>query len=186
MRVSDAERRHVADQLQQAMANGQLTPTEFTERTESALASRTRRELDAVISDLPVQPPPYAGAVAGGSAEPVELRANFGSVKRRGRWQVPRALLLRGRMTSYELDFSEAENPNPVVEVELDVSGGSVEVRLPEGAGVDTDGVEVTLGSVEDHRRDAPAHGSPHFVFSGALRFGSLEVRGPRRKWFGR
>ncbi|HEX4256988.1 MAG TPA: hypothetical protein VH089_17990 [Streptosporangiaceae bacterium] len=43
-----------------------------------------------------------------------------------------------------------------------------------------------TLGSVEDHRKDAPARGAPHFDIVGQLRCGSLEVRGPRRKLRGR
>ena len=106
------------------------------------------------------------------------------SVERKGDWQVPRKLVLRWRMGSVKLDFTEARIIHPVVEIELDINmGGSVEVRLPEGASASLDGVEARLGSVEDHRRDAPAAGRPHFVLRGQITRGSVEVRGPRRSW---
>jgi hypothetical protein len=65
-----------------------------------------------------------------------------------------------------------------VVEIELDVNGGSVEIRLPEGASASLDGVEASLGSAEDHRRGAPAAERHHFVLKGQIRRGSVEVRG--------
>ena len=118
--------------------------------------------------------------------EVLELRGVFGSVKREGRWRVPRTLRLHRRMGSVELDFTQADIRYPVVRIELDTIGGSVEARVPEGASVSLDGVAVTLGSVQDHRKEAPIQGTPHFDIVGRLRWGSLEVRGPRRKILGR
>jgi hypothetical protein len=83
-------------------------------------------------------------------------------------------------MGSIELDFTEAEIAYPVIEIELDIAGGSVEMRLPEGAGAAIDDVAVILGSVEDHRKYAKHTGQPHFVIRGNVRWGSLELRGPR------
>jgi len=54
--------------------------------------------------------------------------------------------VLRWRMGSVKLDFAKARIVHPVVEIELDVSGGSVEIRLPEGASASLDGVEARLG----------------------------------------
>jgi hypothetical protein len=129
-----------------------------------------------VTADLPDHP----------GDEVLELRGVFGSVKREGRWRVPRTLRLHRRMGSVELDFTEADIRYPVVRIELDTIGGSVEARVPEGASVNLDAVAVTLGSVQDHRKEAPIQGTPHFDIVGQLRWGSLEVRGPRRKILGR
>ncbi|HLS79305.1 MAG TPA: DUF1707 domain-containing protein [Nocardia sp.] len=53
LRVSDAEREHVGQLLQRAVGLGMLSLGEFTERMDTALAARTRGELNAVLIDLP-------------------------------------------------------------------------------------------------------------------------------------
>jgi hypothetical protein len=176
LRVSDRERDHAVVRLKDAVSEGLIDIDEFDERTSDALVARTRGELDAVTSDLPAGP-----AARQGTDDIVELKGSMSSVERKGDWQVPRKLVLRWRMGSVKLDFTEARIVHTVVEIELDVNGGSVEIRLPEGASASLDGVEARLGSVEDHRRGAPAAGRPHFVLKGQIRRGSVEVRGPRR-----
>ena len=176
LRVSDRERDHAVVRLKDAVSEGLIDIDEVDERTSDALVARTRGELDAVTSDLPAGP-----AARQGTDDIVELKGSMSSVERKGDWQVPRKLVLRWRMGSVKLDFTEARIVHTVVEIELDVNGGSVEIRLPEGASASLDGVEARLGSVEDHRRGAPAAGRPHFVLKGQIRRGSGEGRGPRR-----
>ncbi|MDM7488610.1 DUF1707 domain-containing protein [Rhodococcus sp. CSLK01-03] len=53
LRVSDAEREHVGTLLQRAVGQGMLSLGEFTERMDTALAAKTRGELNAVLVDLP-------------------------------------------------------------------------------------------------------------------------------------
>ncbi|MCE5287816.1 MAG: DUF1707 domain-containing protein [Nocardiaceae bacterium] len=53
LRVSDAERAHVGEVLQRAVGQGMITLSEFTERFDTALAARTRGELNSVLVDLP-------------------------------------------------------------------------------------------------------------------------------------
>lgn len=43
---------------------------------------------------------------------------------------------------------------HPVTNIELDISGGSVEIKLPDGASASTDGIEAIRRSIEDHRYD--------------------------------
>src|SRR5436305_14939448 len=70
LRVSDVEREHVGQLLQRAVGLGMLSLGEFTERMDTALAAKTRGELNAVVVDLPgirlgngstPAPPPYPG-----------------------------------------------------------------------------------------------------------------------------
>lgn len=53
LRVSDSEREHVGRLLQRAVGLGMLSLGEFTERMDTALAAKTRGELNAVLVDLP-------------------------------------------------------------------------------------------------------------------------------------
>lgn len=69
LRVSDAEREHVGELLQKAVGQGMLSLGEFTERMDTALAAKTRGELNAVLADLPgitlisdYEPPAYPTA----------------------------------------------------------------------------------------------------------------------------
>jgi Domain of unknown function (DUF1707) len=175
-RVSDNDRELTLERLRDAMSEGRIDAADFDHRAERTLQARTAGELVAVTADLPAQ----------ADDEALELRGVFGSVKREGHWRVPRTLRLHRRMGSVELDFTQADIQFPVVRIELDTIGGSIEMRVPEGASVSFDAVAVTLGSAQDHRKEAPSKGTPHFDIVGQLRWGSLEVRGPKRKLRGR
>jgi hypothetical protein len=196
LRVSDDERRHVVSLLERATGRGLIDIDEFTTRVDTALAARTRAELNAVLVDLPglVHPdgplrapaPPArrraaAPAVSGGDGS--ALDAVFSSVTRRGNWEVPPRMRLHVAVGSADLDFSETAVPHEVVDIELDVTAGSVELRLPEHARLDRDELSLTLGSVSEHLR---GDGGPLFVLRGAVRAGSVEIRGPRKRWFRR
>jgi Domain of unknown function (DUF1707) len=176
-RVSDAEREHVVGLLQKAIGRGLITLDEFTERTDTALAARTRGQLNAVLLDLP-------GVVHNEVApvERVELKATMSSLNRKGTWVVPRSLVVRNRMGSTDLDFRDASISHEVVDIELDVTAGSVKLVLPDGATVNADAVELAAGSLKDKVGTASG-GQPHFVVHGAVRAGSLEIR-KKTRWF--
>jgi hypothetical protein len=89
-------------------------------------------------------------------------------------------------MGSIDLDLTKARFAGPIVVIELDVKFGSVEIRLPVGASASIDDVEVVVGSARDHRKDAPAEGSPHVILTGRSLCGSIDIRGPRRGWLRR
>ncbi|GGP38700.1 DUF1707 SHOCT-like domain-containing protein [Saccharothrix coeruleofusca] len=184
LRVSDAEREHVVGLLQKAIGRGLITLDEFTERTDTALASRTRGELNSVLLDLPGVV--HGDQAAGPSVAPrerTELKTTMSSVSRKGRWSVPRSLVVRNRMGTTALDFRDADIPHPVVDVELDVAGGMVQLVLPEGATVDADEVEATMGSVVTDKLGTGVGGSPHFVVRGSVRAGSLEIRTKKQRF---
>jgi hypothetical protein len=187
LRISNAEREQVLQHLQDALAQGMITPDELAERAEQAFNAKTRGEVEPLTADLPNAALAFsdAGVPAPVAANDVlQLGATFGSVTRKGYWVVPRKLRVRSRLGSTELDFTEAQIDHPVVDVEIDVKGGSVEIRLPEGASASMDDVDVMAGSVEDHRRNLNSVGTPHFHITGSLSWGSVEIRGPRRNFF--
>src|SRR6266700_6536722 len=89
IRASDRERDDVVRRLQDAFAEGRLGDEEFDERMHTALAARTRADLDALLGDLPA---PGPGRQLTTSADwPVDSRfavAIKGWVRRGGRWRV--------------------------------------------------------------------------------------------------
>lgn len=203
LRVSDAEREHVVGLLQRATGTGLLDLDEFTRRVDTALAAHTRGDLNAVLLDLPglthperpaqvpmpARPPthrPAATVSDPGTGD--EIRCMLGSVSRRGAWDVPAHLVVRITLGSAELDFTEADIPHDVVDVELEVVAGSVEMRLPAGARVEHGELQATLSGVENklrHRADAPQ--GPLFRIRGSVRAGGVEIRPPRRtRWWWR
>lgn len=64
LRVSDAERAKVGDELSRHYADGRLDEAEFNERLGKAMSAKTRGDLAGLLSDLPQgdPSPPPAGA----------------------------------------------------------------------------------------------------------------------------
>jgi Domain of unknown function (DUF1707)/2TM domain len=58
LRIGDAERGMVVDQLADHHAAGRLTLEEFQDRMAAAWTARTAADLDALVRDLPAQPRP--------------------------------------------------------------------------------------------------------------------------------
>jgi hypothetical protein len=200
LRVSDDEREHVVGVLQKAIGLGMLTLDEFTERTDQALAARTRGELNTVLADLPgLMHPGAAPQYAPPAGVPVdyaprayapgqrlELNAKYSSLQRSGPWQVPPALVVRNKYGSTRLDFTEAHVGTPVVEIELDSKWGSVELIIPPHAAVDYNSItEIKFGSLDDKTGSNGRAGSPRYVLTGRVHGGSLVIRHPRRGIFG-
>lgn len=62
MRASDADRDRIAGVLRDAHAEGRLSQDELLERLDSTYTSRTYRDLDRVVADLPIARPQRAVA----------------------------------------------------------------------------------------------------------------------------
>jgi hypothetical protein len=178
IRLSDADREAVAQRLHRAVGEGRLTLDEFEQRVARVHAARTVAEVEPYVADLP------GGPVSPPALEHTELRTTASSLKRQGRWVVPRRLSVTARAGSVKLDFTEAVLPHHVVEIDLNVTAGSTVLVLPPGATADVDSVEMIAGSAKAKvPPSSPAGSGHHFVVSGSQRAGSLVVRYQRRFW---
>ena len=76
------------------------------------------------------------------------LKAGMSTIKRTGPWRVPPRIRVLSSMGSVLLDFCDAENPHPVVEVELELGAGSAKLLVPDDATADIDDLVPGMGSV--------------------------------------
>lgn len=86
LRVSDADRDTVAEDLREHHAEGRLDVVELGERLDAVFAAKTRDELSRVTVDLPARSP--AGSTPGwpgwaGRDDRLQTRAAAGPVRRR-------------------------------------------------------------------------------------------------------
>lgn len=186
LRVSNADRAHVSGLLERAVAEGMITLDEFAERTDAALAARTRGELRTVLADLPDMELHAAPAPVRSSAQPEALGGWMTSIVRRGPWTVAPVLNLNTRMCSTTLDFTSAILPGPVVEVNIDDYLSSTELIVPAGATADLNGVDAIAGSATVKVRNIPQADQLHVIVRGKVRMGSVSVRHPFGSWLRR
>lgn len=201
LRVSDAEREHVGQLLQRAVGQGMLSLGEFTERMDTALASKTRGELNSVLADLPgmqiaeqhrPSPQPPAGPSpqrqphhvgrehwGHGGAPSDTLRGSMSTITRKGPWNVPPSLTVSTRMSSVTLDFTQAVMSTQVVEIHVDDYCSTVTLIVPTEATVDLNRVETVAGSATNKVRTGPPYGPLHLVVSGKVRLGSVTAKHP-------
>ena len=178
LRVSDAEREHVAELLQKAVGRGLITLDEFTERTDTALAAQTRGELNSVLADLPFvqhteRPVPLT--------QPLVLRTRSGNVAQRGHWTVPAEIVAECGMGNVKIDFTEAVCPHSEVTLRATCGAGNITVVVPRGWGVMLVQAEARMGSVVNNATDPPSPGMPVLCVYGQVGMGHVKIRYPRR-----
>jgi len=204
LRVSDAEREHVGQLLQRAVGLGMLSLGEFTERMDTALAAKTRGELNAVLIDLPgvrlvgqpIAPPStFVNAAPSFVKRPISpgptvpsqvtpsnvVRSRLSGVNRRGPWQVAPMLHLNNWLSGVTLDFTEAIMSTQVVELHLDDYLSSLTLIVPAEATVDLNALDLIGSSVNNKVRTGPPIGPLHLIVHGRVRFGSVTAKHPFR-----
>lgn len=150
--------------------------SEFDERLARVLRARTSSDLQPYLADLPAsQPAPEEG----------QLRATMSTIKRTGRWVVPRRLSVSNKAGSVKLDLTDAVIAHPVIEIAIEVYAGSTTLVLPRGASVDVERVELVAGSAKVRKVPSSTEpiGEPHVVVSGKQWAGTVTVRHQYRFW---
>ena len=177
VRASDADRDRVVDLLRDAAADGRLTVEEFDERMAAALSSRTLAELAPLTADLgpgPARP----GAVTQQAQDVIRIDQRYGSVRRVGRWMVPRRLELRASWCDVTLDFTDAVITHDTLRIDLRMRGGSLVLVTRPGVVVDAGDLRVRYTEVGIY--PGPEPGAPVVLrvwLAGRMRYGRIETR---------
>ncbi|MFC4374205.1 DUF1707 domain-containing protein [Nocardia halotolerans] len=159
LRVGNPERERAIALLNDAFSAGYLEISEFEERSMVAYSARTRGELRGVLAQLPVAGQLFPDAVSRAApvvpvplgVQPMEIAADWTTVRRKGVWQVPARILVTGSWGTIDLNFVNAEFLGPSVDIELQVSVSTVKLMLGADHVIDTSGVDVIgWSSVKD------------------------------------
>jgi hypothetical protein len=188
IRVSDADREHVAELLQKAVAQGMLTLDEFSERTDQALASRTRGELNSVVIDLPGMVHPHANvsvnvnahAAVPTSTEPMLLKTRAGTVKQNGDWVVPSTIIAECTMGTVQIDFTQARCPHKDVSLHATCGSGTITVTVPRGWLVRMEDISTGMGNAVNKATDPPNPSMPTLHVHATVGMGTFKVKHPR------
>ncbi|CCQ17634.1 putative uncharacterized protein [Rhodococcus sp. AW25M09] len=171
MRAADADRNLVAQLLSDACANGQLTVSEFDERTAAVYQAKTYGELDLLTGDLVLSPPP-AGAPSGGSSHDRVIAIMSGAV-RKGEWTAAARIDAVAFWGGIELDLRRASFSAEETTVNCVAIMGGIEVTVPPGVSVEVRGMGI-MGGFEHVSAAHP--GAPRVVITGFAFWGGVSV----------
>jgi len=160
MLASNGERDATAQRLQVAFAEQRLTDDEFDERIRAALTARTTAELDKLTADLPAPGPGLSQAgLAAPGRKPGRFVVTFkNSIRRSGRWSVPKRLTFGVYKGTGLLDLRAAELTEPVTTIRAFIYKSRTEVVLPPGVRLELGGLGVSsdCDPSQTVRDDAP------------------------------
>jgi hypothetical protein len=197
------DRDRVVEALVEHYAQDRIPMEEFERRVERAHRSRTREELRDLLSDLP-DPTGAGTALTAPAAEPgtaavaatgsgvglvpmnpdppperqTEVAIWSGRV-RKGPWRPARSIRAVACMGGVELDFREALFPPGETRIHAAAVMGAVEILVPPGVRVETDGFAFMGGFEEETGGPGvppPAPGAPVLRVSGFAFMGAVEV----------
>jgi hypothetical protein len=197
------ERDRIVEALCEHYARDRLEIEEFERRVERAHKARTRDETQALLADLPsLEGPgapsllkgkgvrePHQGAATAGSGLPdrhphpsraperqTEIAIWSGRV-RKGAWIPARQIRAFGFMGGVELDFREALLSGESIHIHAGAVMGAVEIIVPPGIRVETDGFAFMGGFEEDTEAGAAASpDAPVIRVTGFAFMGGVEV----------
>ncbi|HEY3905915.1 MAG TPA: DUF1707 domain-containing protein [Streptosporangiaceae bacterium] len=159
--ASNAERDAAAQRLQVAFAEQRLTDEEFDQRIRAALTARTTADLDQLTADLPASVPGVSQAgLAEAGRKPGRFVVTFkNSIKRSGRWPVPKKLVFGVYKGTGLLDLRAADLTAPVTTIRALIYKSRTEIVLPPGVQLELGGLGVSADcdpAAQAIRPDAP------------------------------
>jgi Domain of unknown function (DUF1707)/Cell wall-active antibiotics response 4TMS YvqF len=184
LRASDADRDRAASVLNEALAEGRLTPEEHSERLDSIYAAKTQADLVPVLEDLPAAPAARAGragsriiAVFGGAS-----RKGVGA-SRKGVWQVPPTIEVVTVCGGADIDLRDAILPGREITIRAVSVFGGLSITVPPEMRVVDSGVAIFGGrDVSGESSEPEAPDSPVLRLQGTCVFGGVSVKHKQRK----
>jgi hypothetical protein len=183
MRASDADRDRAIEVLAEASAQGRLSPQEYSERSDAALAARTLGDLAGLTADLPAST--RAAGSSGEVAVPEEITAVLGNETRKGRWVVPSRMNVRSVLGDCHLEMQQAVIEQQVTTINARVRLGSVTIWVPDGVDVRLTGRAV-LGAKSSEVQGVPEPGAPVLVVHCDVLLGAVNIKRPDWKMRGK
>jgi hypothetical protein len=169
LRASDADRDTAAAVINNALAEGRLTPEEHSERLDSIYAAKTHAELVPVLDDLPAPRGVRQDIARPRSAEADQTRgrrrrlvAILGGFSRKGAWHPDPLMSVVTILGGAELDFRDAVLPSKEIVLRITAVLGGLgiivppEMRVIDNTAAILGGTDTVGDSAEASRPDAP------------------------------
>jgi hypothetical protein len=187
LRASDADRDQAATVINNAMAEGRLTPDEHSDRLDALYAAKTHADIVPLLDDLPASPGAVVPAPAGEVASPAgganHIVAIFGGAARKGVWRPQPVIDVVTIMGGVELDFREAVLPGREISIRLVCVMGGVQITVPPEMHVVDSTAAIMGGSqVAGDTEESLQPGAPVLRVTGLCLMGGTEVRRKPRK----
>jgi len=179
LRASDADRDRAASVLNEALAEGRLTPEEHSERLDSIYAAKTQADLVPVLEDLPAvadstSPAPVTPAARRGS----RIVAVFGGASRKGAWRVPPTSEVVTVFGGADIDLRDAILPGREITIRAVSVFGGLSITVPPDMRVVDSGVAIFGGrDVSGESSESETPDSPVLRLQGACVFGGVSVK---------
>ncbi|MCC6927565.1 MAG: DUF1707 and DUF2154 domain-containing protein [Gemmatimonadaceae bacterium] len=183
-RVGEREREQVVTLLGDHFALDHLTVEEYEFRVQAALGATQWYVLSALTTDLPTLDPnrsPVLAADAGRKVGGGTMLAIMGGFSRKGRWFVPERMTIWTLMGGAELDLRDAVLTSPVTEIKVVAIMGGVQIRVPPGVRLETNGIAI-MGGFDDSPGVA-SDNSPVVRVSGLAIMGGVGTEMKPRGW---
>ncbi len=190
-----ARREVTIEALMEHFANDDIVVEEFERRVEAAHKATDADELRALLTDLPGADLPAALSdggelpshrsrprVTAGAHEKEQeyIIAVMGGSGRSGRWTPARVNWVVGVMGGSELDLREAHLPSGVTEIRAFLLMGGLEIIVPPGVRVESNGFAFMGGFDHSDEESAgppdPDFDAPVIRITGAVVMGGVDV----------
>jgi len=189
LRASDADRDTAAAVINNAMAEGRLTPEEHSDRLDAIYSAKTHAELVPLLADLPGHSAALVPSTATHSAEMVRSKgggriiAIFGGASRKGVWHAEPVINVLTVFGGAELDFRDAVLPGKEVTLRATCVLGGVEITVPPEMRVVDNGIAI-LGAREiaGNVDESASPDAPVLRIEGVCVLGAVEVKRKSRK----
>jgi hypothetical protein len=188
LRASDADRDQAASVINNALAEGRLTPEEHSERLDAIYSAKTHAEIAPLLDDLPERRSAAgpAGTPSASQLEPGKrggrIIAVLGGATRKGAWHPEPVIDVFTLLGGAELDFREAVLPGNEITLRATSVLGGVEVTVPPEMRVIDNGVAILGGREITGGDESVGPDSPVLRIEGICVLGGMEVKRRTRK----
>jgi Domain of unknown function (DUF1707)/Cell wall-active antibiotics response 4TMS YvqF len=182
LRASDADRDRAASVLNEAMAQGRLTPEEHSDRLDAIYAAKTHADLVPVLDDLPAMSAAVAPATGQGAVRPAatgrRLVAVFGGISTKGRWHPEPLTRILAVFGGAELDLREAVLPGREITIDAVAVFGGVSITVPpEMRVIDTGSAIMGGRDISGETTESGGPDVPVLRITGTCVFGGVDVK---------
>jgi hypothetical protein len=183
------ERNRVIERLEHSFAQDLLDVDIYEKRLQIAINTGSKRELHALIEDLPehVENQEQDTSVSGTSLNHGIVKDHdvafvlMSGLSRKGLWYPPKRMEVIAVMGGVDLDYTEAEIPPGVSNIDIIALMGGVDIIVPEGINVEVIGVPV-FGGIDNHVTNRIKAGAPTIKIKAVAIMGGIDIKIKRSK----